>query len=313
MNTDERRVLVLAHTGREAALMAAEELLKLLVVAGLTPMVMEREAAGLTEKAQSLLVPADADNPLDSAELVVVLGGDGTILRGAELVRGSPVPLLGINLGHVGFLAESERDDLDYTVQRIAARDYEVEERMTLDIAVHADGGRIAQMWAVNEASVEKANRERLIEVVIEIDGRPVTEFGCDGVILATPTGSTAYSFSAGGPIVWPEVEAMLVVPLSAHALFARPMVVAPNAVMAVELVAETPGRAMLWCDGRRSVDLPPGARVEVRRSRVPIRLARLARPPFTDRLVAKFGLPVHGWRGRALRAADVSSMSVPD
>jgi len=309
MTADERRVLVLAHTGRDAAVTAAEELLKLLVVAGLTPMVMPKEAAGLTQKAQDLLVLADVENPLDSAELVVVLGGDGTILRGAELVRGGPVPLLGINLGHVGFLAESERDDLDYTVQRIAARDYEVEERMTLDVAVHADGGRIAQMWAVNEASVEKANRERLIEVVIEIDGRPVTEFGCDGIILATPTGSTAYAFSAGGPIVWPEVEAMLVVPLSAHALFARPMVVAPNAVMAVELVAGAPGRAMLWCDGRRSMDLPPGARVEVRRSEVPIRLARLARPPFTDRLVAKFGLPVHGWRGRAVRASDHSEV----
>jgi NAD+ kinase len=309
MNTDERRVLVLAHTGRDAAVAAAEELLKLLVVAGLTPMVMPKEAAGLTQKAQDLLLIADVDNPLDSAELVVVLGGDGTILRGAELVRGGPVPLLGINLGHVGFLAESERDDLDYTVQRIAARDYEVEERMTLDVAVHADGGRIAQMWAVNEASVEKANRERLVEVVIEIDGRPVTEFGCDGVILATPTGSTAYAFSAGGPIVWPEVEAMLVTPLSAHALFARPMVVAPSAVMAVELVAGAPGRAMLWCDGRRSMDLPPGARVEVRRSAVPIRLARLARPPFTDRLVAKFGLPVHGWRGRAVRASDHSEV----
>ena len=308
MTTDERRVLVLAHTGREAAVQAAEELLKLLVAAGLTPMVMPKEAAGLTAEAQELLIVADMDDPLDSAELVVVLGGDGTILRGAELVRGGPVPLLGINLGHVGFLAESERDDLDYTVQRIAARDYEVEERMTLDVAVHADGRVIERMWAVNEASVEKANRERLIEVVIEIDGRPVTEFGCDGVILATPTGSTAYAFSAGGPIVWPEVEAMLVTPLSAHALFARPMVVAPNAVMAVELVADTPGRAMLWCDGRRSMDLPPGARVEVRRSAVPIRLARLARPPFTDRLVAKFGLPVHGWRGRALRGSDHSS-----
>jgi NAD+ kinase len=313
MNTDERRVLVLAHTGREAAVAAAEELLKLLVAAGLTPMMVAKEAANLTEKAQELLLAADPDNPLDSAELVVVLGGDGTILRGAELVRGGPVPLLGINLGHVGFLAESERDNLDYTVQRIAARDYEVEERMTLDVAVHADGGRIAQMWAINEASVEKANRERMIEVVIEIDGRPVTEFGCDGVILATPTGSTAYAFSAGGPIVWPEVEAMLVTPLSAHALFARPMVVAPNSLMAVELVPGAPGRAMLWCDGRRSVDLPPGARVEVRRSAVPIRLARLARPPFTDRLVAKFGLPVHGWRGRALRSADVSSISAPD
>jgi NAD+ kinase len=252
-----------------------------------------------------MLRPAALDDPLDHAELVVVLGGDGTILRAAELVRGRDVPLLGINLGHVGFLAESERDDLDYTVQRIAARDYEVEERMTLDVTVLSDGEKIADMWAVNEASIEKANRERLIEVVLEVDGRPVTEFGCDGVVLATPTGSTAYAFSAGGPIVWPEVEALLLTPLSAHALFARPMVVAPNAVPAVELVPGAPGRALLWCDGRRSMDLPPGARIEVRRSPVPIRLARLARPPFTDRLVAKFGLPVHGWRGRALRSAE--------
>lgn len=311
--TPQRRVLVLAHTGREAAVLAAEELLRLLVMAGLTPMVLPDEAAGLSPKAQDLLIPADVDDPLDSAELVVVLGGDGTILRGAELVRGTTVPLLGINLGHVGFLAESERDDLDYTVHRIAARDYEVEERMTLDVTVHVDGALVDRTWAVNEASVEKANRERMIEVVIEVDGRPVTEFGCDGVILATPTGSTAYAFSAGGPIVWPEVEAMLVTPLSAHALFARPMVVAPSAVMAVELVPGAPGRAMLWSDGRRSRDLPPGARVEVRRSPVPIRLARLARPPFTDRLVAKFGLPVRGWRGMALRSADVPTVGPPD
>ena len=295
----------MAHTGRDAAVAAAEQLLQLLVTEGVTPIVLPTEAANLSEGAQKVLHLADLLDPLDSAELVVVLGGDGTILRGAELVRGRPAPLLGINLGHVGFLAESERDDLDYTVGRIAARDYEVEERMTLDVTVHVDGEQIAQMWAVNEASVEKADRERMIEVVIEVEGRPVTEFGCDGVILATPTGSTAYAFSAGGPIVWPEVEAMLVAPLSAHALFARPMVVAPSAVMAVELVPGAPGRAMLWCDGRRSMDLPPGARVEVRRSKVPIRLARLARPPFTDRLVAKFGLPVHGWRGQALRSSE--------
>jgi NAD+ kinase len=310
MSPVERRIMVLAHTGREAAVAAAEELLQLLVDAGLTPIMLAAEAKGLTPKAQQLVRAADSGDPLDSAELVVVVGGDGTILRGAELVRGGSVPLLGINLGHVGFLAESERDDLDYTVRRIAARDYEVEERMTIDVTVHADGRKLADMWAVNEASVEKANRERLIEVVIEVDGRPVTEFGCDGVVLATPTGSTAYAFSAGGPIVWPEVEALLLTPLSAHALFARPMVVAPNAVPAVELVPGAPGRAMLWCDGRRSMDLPPGARVEVRRSAVPIRLARLARPPFTDRLVAKFGLPVHGWRGRALRGTDLAADS---
>ena len=306
-----RRVFVVAHTGRPAALAVAEELFQLLVEAGMTPVVLPSEVGGLTAPCRQVLELADPADPLDHCELVVVLGGDGTILRASEIVRGTHVPLLGVNLGHVGFLAESERDDLAFTVQRIAERRYEVEERMTLDVTVELDGKVLAQMWAVNEASVEKANRERMIEVVLEVDGRPVTEFGCDGVILATPTGSTAYAFSAGGPVVWPEVEALLLVPLSAHALFARPLVVAPNSVPAVEVVPGTPGRAVLWCDGRRSSPLPPGARVEVRRSDVPIRLARLARPPFTDRLVAKFGLPVHGWRGQAKRAAEDAAVRV--
>ncbi|MFI7589360.1 NAD kinase [Spongisporangium articulatum] len=294
----DRRVLVLAHTGRPIAVTVAEELVGLLQSSGLEVMMPAEEAAELAPGAQSLITPSDPADVLDGAELVVVLGGDGTILRAAEITRGTGVPLLGVNLGHVGFLAESERDDLAYTAQRIAARDYEVEERMTLEVAVFKDGVQVGAAWAINEASVEKVDRERMIEVVLEVDGRPVTEFGCDGVVLATPTGSTAYSFSAGGPVVWPEVEALLLTPLSAHALFARPLVVAPTSVPAVELVPGTPGRATLWCDGRRNMDLPEGARVEVRRSDTPVRLARLARPPFTDRLVAKFRLPVHGWRG---------------
>jgi NAD+ kinase len=300
-----RRVFVVAHTGRPAAVSAAEELLAGLVAAGIRPMMVPGEAAGLSAGARALVQLADPADPLNGSELVVVLGGDGTILRAAEIVRDTAVPLLGVNLGHVGFLAESERDDLARTVHRIADRSYEVEERMTLDVVVELDGERLAQMWAVNEASVEKAARERMIEVVLEVDGRPVTEFGCDGVVLATPTGSTAYAFSAGGPVVWPEVEALLLTPLCAHALFARPLVVAPTSVPAVELVPGAAGQAVLWCDGRRSMALPPRSRVEVRRSAVPIRLARFARPPFTDRLVAKFGLPVEGWRGRALREAD--------
>lgn len=210
--------------------------------------------------------------------------------------------MLGVNLGRVGFLAEAERDDLDEVVGRVAAQDYDVEERMTLDVTVRnggADAPPFYTGWALNEASVEKAARERMLDVVTEVDGRPVTRFGCDGVVCATPTGSTAYAFSAGGPVVWPEVEALLMVPISAHALFAKPMVTAPSSVLAVEVQPHT-SRGVLWCDGRRAVELPPGARVEVRRGAVPVRLARLHQAPFTDRLVAKFALPVAGWRGAA-------------
>lgn len=294
----ERRVVVLAHTGRAAAVIAAVELVRGLHAAGLNPLLLPEEASALPRDVRRLVEVADPLDPLDAAELVVVLGGDGTILRAAEVVRGSDVPLLGVNLGKVGFLAEAERDDIAGTVQRVALRDYEVEERMTLDVAVELDGEVTGRTWAINEASIEKANRERMIEVVLEVDGRPLTEFGCDGVVLATPTGSTAYAFSAGGPVVWPEVEALLIAPICAHALFARPLVVAPTSVPAVEVLP--PAGAVLWCDGRRSVPLRIGSRVEVRRAQQPVRLARLARPPFTDRLVAKFGLPVHGWRGPA-------------
>ncbi|HEX2316879.1 MAG TPA: NAD kinase [Thermomonospora sp.] len=291
-----RSVLVVAHTGRPEAVRSAELVIERLSKAGIAVRVLDEEARDLRCAGVDVL-PASAAAAED-AELVMVLGGDGTILRAADLSRMSGTPLLGVNLGHVGFLAEAEREDLTATVERVVERRYDVEERMTIDVTVRRNGTVAATTWALNEATVEKAERERMLEVVAEIDGRPLSHWGCDGVVCATPTGSTAYAFSAGGPVVWPEVEAMLVVPISAHALFARPMVVSPRSVVAVEVLPDTP-RAVLWCDGRRTVGLPPGARVEVRRGAAPVKLARLHRTPFTDRLVTKFGLPVTGWRGR--------------
>jgi NAD+ kinase len=205
---------------------------------------------------------------------------------------------MGINLGHVGFLAESEREGLSHAVARVVAKDYLVKERLTLDVRVLVAGVEVYRTWALNEATVEKSAAERMLEVVVEIDRRPLSSFGCDGVIMATPTGSTAYAFSAGGPVVWPSVEAMLLVPLSAHALFSRPMVISPRSLLAVEVLDRSAGTGVLWCDGRRTHDLPVGARVEVSRSEKSVRLARLRQGPFTDRIVRKFSLPVTGWRG---------------
>jgi NAD+ kinase len=290
-----RRILLVAHTGRPAAERSAHLVADRLHAAGLTVRVTEDDGKALGLSGVELVL-ADLDASRD-CELVVVLGGDGTLLRGAELARETGTPVLGINLGHVGFLAEAEREDLTATVERVVERKYEVEERMTLDVAVSADG-RTVSGWALNEATIEKAARERMLELVVEVDGRPLSRWGCDGVVLATPTGSTAYAFSAGGPVVWPEVEALLLVPLSAHALFARPLVTSPDSVLAVEVLPQRSG-AVLWCDGRRSVDLPPSARIEVRRGARPVRLARLHQAAFTNRLVAKFALPVQGWRGR--------------
>ena len=296
----QRTVLVTAHIGRENALRSARFVADRLTAAGIAV----RTLAGEFSSPGAHEVPA-SDMAAEGVELVIVLGGDGSLLRAAELSRPAGVPLIGANLGHVGFLAEAEPDGLADLVERVVARDYAVEERMTIDVSVRRNGTGIASTWALNEATVEKAARERVIEVIIEIDGRPLSRWGGDGVVCSTPTGSTAYAFSAGGPVVWPEVEALLLVPISAHALFAPPMVVSPQSVLAVELIvaSETSG-AVLWCDGRRKVDLPPGARVEVRRGALPVLLARLQTSEsrsggFTDRLVAKFGLPVAGWRGR--------------
>ncbi|WP_419993779.1 NAD kinase [Streptomyces boninensis] len=291
-----RTVFLLAHTGRPAAIRSAELVVRGLLNSGVGVRVLAEEAADLPLPDEVELCKA-GPSVIDGCELIVVLGGDGTLLRGAEFARASGVPMLGVNLGRVGFLAEAERDDLDKVVYRVVKQDYEVEERMTLDVLVRTNGRVVHTDWALNEASVEKAARERMLEVVTEVDRRPVSRFGCDGVVCATPTGSTAYAFSAGGPVVWPEVEALLMVPISAHALFAKPLVTSPDSVLAVE-VQPTNQHGVLWCDGRRTVDLPAGARVEVRRGATPVRLARLHHSVFTDRLVAKFALPVAGWRG---------------
>jgi NAD+ kinase len=305
----KRTVLVMAHTGRPAALASARLVVDMLLSAGIGVRVVDTEAADLN-CAGADVVPASPDTARDM-EVVVVLGGDGTLLRVAEMTRPAGVPLLGVNLGHVGFLAEAESDDLPDVIDRVITRRYAVEQRMTVDVTVRQNGSITATTWALNEATVEKVARERMIEVVTEIDGRPLSRWGCDGVVCATPTGSTAYAFSAGGPVVWPEVEALLMVPISAHALFAGPLVISPRSVLAVEVIngasADQPFAGVLWCDGRRRVDLPPGARVEVRRGSEPVLLAQLRSEdgpatggaPFTDRLVAKFGLPVNGWRGR--------------
>ncbi|WP_432511217.1 NAD kinase [Kineococcus sp. SYSU DK001] len=293
-----RSVLVLAHTGRPEALNALTKVVHRFHEAGIRTVMTREEAAALSVADRGLVEECELEGALDGAEMVIVLGGDGTILRAAELVRGTDTPLLGVNLGHVGFLAEAEREEIVGTVARVVAGDYRVEERMTLDVRVSVEGRVVASSWAVNEVSVEKANRERLLELVVDVDGRPLSTFGGDGVIAATPTGSTAYAFSAGGPVVWPEVEALLVVPISAHALFARPLVIAPTSVVGVEVLSGTGGGGVLWCDGRRTFAAPAGARVEVRRSALTVRLARLSTGVFTDRLVAKFGLPVVGWRG---------------
>jgi NAD+ kinase len=305
--TESRFILLVAHTGRLEAVNAANEAIDLLVAANLIPVMTSEQIVEI----QEFQAARNADSnflthvlelgvtvPEKDLELVMVLGGDGTILKAAEVVRETATPLMGINLGHVGFLAESEREGFSNAVARVVDRDYLVKERLTLDVRVLVEGKEVFRTWALNEATVEKSAAERMLEVIVEIDKKPLSSFGCDGIIMATPTGSTAYAFSAGGPVVWPSVDAMLMVPLSAHALFSRPMVISPRSLLAVEVLDRSAGTGVLWCDGRRTHPLPVGARVEVSKSQKSVRLARLRQGPFTDRLVRKFALPVTGWRG---------------
>lgn len=289
-----RTVLIVTHTGRPNVVAFARQVVARLQRVGFGIRVPASEAEDLQLR-DVQVVDADA-GAAQGAEIVLVLGGDGTFLRAAELAHPAGAPLLGVNLGRVGFLAETEPDALDDTVEHIVEQSYEVEERHTLDVSVEVDGLVVARTWALNEASVEKANRERMLEIVLEVDGRPLTSFGCDGVLCATSTGSTAYAFSSGGPVVWPEVDALLVVPNSAHALFGRPLVVGPRSVVGVH-VAEHGHDAVLFCDGRRTIPVSPGARVQARRGARPVHVVRIHPRPFSDRLVAKFQLPVQGFR----------------
>jgi NAD+ kinase len=289
-----RTILLVAHTARPSAITVARQLTERLTKAGVDVRVLEDERHSLG-CGDAIGVSPDAD---ENYELLIALGGDGTLLRAAELARRSHTPLLGVNLGHVGFLAEADPVDLDVTTERILTGEYDVEERFTVAVDVIRDGEVAIRDWALNDVSVEKAARERIIDLLLEIDNRPLSRWACDGIICATPTGSTAYAFSVGGPVVWPEVQALMVVPISAHALFARALVLNPDCTVAIEM-ADRRTSAVMFCDGRRTHEISPGDRIEVSRSELPIRLVRLRSAPFTDRLVEKFQLPVQGWRGR--------------
>jgi NAD+ kinase len=306
--TAERTILLVVHTGREDAAETARRVQKVLGDKGISLRVLSAEAVDrgplqlspddVREMGVEIeVVDADSD-AAEGCELVLVLGGDGTFLRAAELARNAGIPVLGVNLGRIGFLAEAEAEAIDRVLEHVVAQDYRVEERLTLDVAVRHRGRIIDQGWALNEASLEKGPRLGVLGVVVEIEVRPVSTFGCDGVLVSTPTGSTAYAFSAGGPVLWPDLEAILVVPNNAHALFGRPMVTSPDAVIAIEIEASG-NDALVFCDGRREMRLPAGGRIEVKRCGTAVKWARLDSAPFTDRLVRKFRLPVTGWRGK--------------
>jgi NAD+ kinase len=235
-----------------------------------------------------------AADKLPEVEIAVVLGGDGTILRGAELTRERNIPLLGINIGHVGFMAEVIRPEITAVAKSVIDKSYGLDSRMVLAYEVIRNGKVANTGWALNEVTVERQHTT-MVELFVQIDGRPLSRWGCDGLIASTPTGSTAYAFSAGGPVLWPEVEALVLLPISAHALFARPMVISPKSEIVVEIQSD---EALLSADALRKFPLVNGDQVRITRDASKIILSHIVATTFTDRIVAKFKLPVEGWRG---------------
>ena len=277
-----KSVLLVTHPHRVEAATAAKELNTLLTAKGI------KVFSTLT----TLDIPEYKQNEV--VDLAVVLGGDGTMLRAAELFRGKKVPILGINLGHVGFLAEIERPALAEIAQAISDYSFTVEERMSLNYQLVRNGKQIETGWALNEVLIER-NDHQMIDLFVQIDHRPLSRWWCDSVICATPTGSTAYAFSAGGPVVWPEVDAVVLLPLAAHALFSRPMVVSPKSEIVLDLGSDS---ADLNSVGIRRTKLQKNDRIILTSDKEDVLLAHIKAATFTDRLVAKFKLPVEGWRG---------------
>jgi len=284
MERQMRTALLVLHPTRPEALLFAQELIAALA---------ERNISSVTNYPGGL-TDCPGMGPGIPFEIAVVLGGDGTILRAAELVLGTDIPVLGINLGNVGFLAEIDRPTASLLAEAIAEKNYRGERRLLLQNEVLREGAQIATGWALNEFTIERSHSQ-MVELFVQIDDRPLSRWGCDGVICATPTGSTAYAFSAGGPVLWPEVEAIVVLPLAAHALFSRPMVISPNSSIVIDIESR---EAMITADGVRKVPLLAGDRVIIRRSELRVEILHIESAVFTDRLVAKFKLPIEGWRG---------------
>ena len=284
MNT--RKAILVINATRPEAVQAARTLATLLIEDSFE--LFTSSAVEISE------VKSVATDQLPEAEIVIVLGGDGTILRGAEISRLRKIPLLGVNLGHVGFMAEVEKLSLETVAASVISKSYATDPRMVLSYSVERDGKEVSQGWSLNEVTIERTE-STMVELLVQVDRRPLSRWGCDGLIAATPTGSTAYAFSAGGPILWPNLDAVVLLPISAHALFSRPMVVSHQSEIVVEIESSA---AMLSADALREFPLVEGDRITITGDESVVLLAHVQPTLFTDRLVAKFKLPVEGWRG---------------
>lgn len=231
--------------------------------------------------------PLTADTPLDA---VLSLGGDGTLLRAARFLAGRGVPILGVNLGRLGFLTSLAADELEDGVRRLAAGDYQAEARLALEARVLGADGEVHHAWrSLNDVVLHKGGFARVVRFVVAVDGEPLGAFAADGVVLSTPTGSTAYSLSAGGPVVVPTVDSMVLTPVSPHTLAIRPIVLPASAE--VRLRGECEQETLLaTIDGQVGARFATSETLVVRRSPDPVLVVRFSGGSFFGRLRQKMG-----------------------
>lgn len=288
------RIGLVVHHGRGASIDAAVDAARQLRDLGVATVVADPdgdEAIAQDSELAGVAEVVEQARFTEGLDLAISFGGDGTFLRAAHLCREADVPILGVNLGRLGFLAEVELDDLGPAVRAVVDGAFTVEDRPTLEVLIEPpDGTGSTRRWALNEAAIEKTARQRLLHVDVSVDGTLFAKVPADALIVATATGSTAYALSAGGPIVSPRIEATLVVPVAPHTLFDRTVVAAPDEVVRVELIPDQ-APALVSLDGREPIELAPGGTVTVRGGGRPVRLARVGLLDFATLVRRKFGL----------------------
>lgn len=282
-----KRVGIFLHGDRPEAETIGRWLASALTRRGIEVHALVADARRLGEPVQ----PADEAGFGTGLDLVFVLGGDGTLLRAASLTISSGAPLLGVNLGRLGFLAEVERGDLESALDRICGEGFDVEERLTLEGELVQGDEVVDRFVAINDLIISKVAAGRLIKLGLAIGGVPFTTVAADGLIVATSTGSTAYSFSAHGPIVSPKLDCLILTPVAPHTLFDRSMVVSAAEEVAVTVLPD-PDAVSLSVDGRKATELTTGAVVRARAAQTRLRLAKVLGVPFWRLVREKFRLP---------------------
>lgn len=276
------RLGVIGHKGYEELPGILRTLFRLAPSLKIEPF-LESEIAEVAGKETSL----DDPNKIDA---LITLGGDGTLLRGARFLDGHDIPILGVNLGRVGFLTSCQSDDFEPALRHLAGGEYVAQPRMALSARAISSEGETRKQWrALNDFVLHKGGFARVVRLNVFVDGESIGTYAADGVVISTPTGSTAYSLSAGGPVVVPTVESIIITPVSPHTLGIRPLVIPPDGEVTVE-ANESPTELLVTVDGQVGTKFVKGEKLKVRRADNPVRIVRFPGTTFFERMRAKLG-----------------------